>query len=170
MGWMSSFASNGTASNGGSSTALWAALCVGLGAILIYQLAGGVPIAPVVTAAPPSSRLDWSHEPTRFDPPRREVLDIIVAWPVFSPSRRPFVAAEDPPAAQETPETSALELIGVLLAIERRSALIRPLDGGRPRWVREGETMAGWTIATIAHRRVHLRAGDRLEVLELRAQ
>jgi hypothetical protein len=172
---MPSLVTKATASSwGGQSaaraTVLRALLCVGLTVIVLVELAGGLPIAPVVTAAPsPSTHLGGSYEPTRFDPPGREVLDIIVARPLFSPSRRPFVAAHAPQAAQETPETSALELIGVLWTVERRSALIRPLQGGRSRWVREGETMAGWTIATIAHRRVHLRAGDRLVVLELRA-
>jgi hypothetical protein len=172
---MPSLVSNGTAfSSGGQSaaraTALWAALCVGLGLVVVFELAGGLPVAPQVTAAPaPSAEFAWPHEPIVFEPPPREELDIIAARPLFSPSRRPVVAMQVAAAAPATRESlPPLELIGVLLTDEQRRALIRPLDGNGPSWVREGEVMAGWRIEAIERSRVHLRAGDRLEVLELR--
>ena len=168
-------AHNGTASSRGGrsaawATALWALLCVGLGLVVVLELAGGFPIAPQVNAAPPPSvGLDWSLEPTVFEPPPRETLDIITARPLFSPSRRPFVAAQAPEAAPPTRDAPPpLELIGVLLTDKQRNALIRPLDGNGPRWLREGEAMAGWRVEAVGRSRVHLRAGDRLEVLEIR--
>lgn len=153
------------------ATALLAPLCAGLGAVVVLELAGGLPIAPQVTAAlPPSAAIHWSHEPTVFEPPAREKLDIIAARPLFSPSRRPFVA---PQAGEVLPEAAAplppLELIGVLFTDTQQNALIRPLNGGDAAWVREQDAVAGWRIEKIERRRVHLRAGDRLEVVELRA-
>lgn len=153
------------------ATALLAPLCVGLGAAVVFELTGGLPLAPQVTAAPPlSPALDWSHEPTLFEPPAREDVDIIAARPLFSPSRRPFVAAQAEEVPQETPESlPPLELIGVLLTDQQRAALIRPLDGSAPAWVREDEAMAGWRVDRIERSRVHLSAGDRIESVELRA-
>jgi hypothetical protein len=135
---------------------------------VIFELAGGLPIAPQVTAALPASpAIDWSHEPTVFEPPAREELDIIAARPLFSPSRRPVAAqAAEPKAPAPLPP---LELIGVLLTDIQQAALIRPRDGGAAAWVRENEAVAGWRIEKIERNRVHLRAGDRLEVVELRA-
>lgn len=137
---------------------------------MVFELTGGLSIAPQVTAAPPlSPALDWAHEPTVFKPPARRELDIIAARPLFSPSRTRFVAAQVeeglPQAAAPLP---SLELIGVLLTDTQRTALIRPLDGGDAAWVRENAEVAGWRIERIERSRVHLRAGERLEVVELR--
>lgn len=152
------------------ATALLAPLCAGLGSVVIFELAGGLPIAPQVTAAlPPSPAIDWSHEPAVFEPPAREALDIIAARPLFSPSRRPFVAQGGEVLPEAPVPPSPLELIGVLLTDTQQAALIRPQDGGAAAWVRENEAVAGWRIEKIERNRVHLRAGDRLEVVELRA-
>ena len=153
------------------ATALLAPLCAGLGAVVVFELTGGLPIAPQVTAAPPlSPELDWSHEPTVFEPPAREEVDIIAARPLFSPSRRPFVATEADEAPPEAPESlPPLELIGVLLTDQQRAALIRPLDGSAASWVREEESVAGWRLDRIERSRVHLSADDRIETVELRA-
>jgi hypothetical protein len=105
-----------------------------------------------------------------FEPPGREQLDEIAARPLFSPTRRPFVAAEPELALTPAPASlPPLELIGVLLTEQRRAALLRSLDGGDPGWVREEDAMAGWRLQKIQRNRVHLAAGDRLEVVELRA-
>jgi hypothetical protein len=153
------------------ATALLMIANVGLGAAVVFELTGTLSIAPEVTAAPPlSSELDWAHEPTVFEPPGREQLDEIAARPLFSPARRPFAEAEPEDALAPAPASlPPLELIGVLLTEQRRAALLRPLDGGDPGWVREEDAMAGWRLEKIERSRVHLAAGDRLEVLELRA-
>lgn len=152
------------------TTALLAPLCAGLGSVVIFQLAGVLPIAPQVTAAlPPSSAIAWSHEPTLFEPPPREEVDIIAARPLFSSSRRPVVLQAEEVLPEASVSLPPLELIGVLLTDVQQAALIRPLDGSAAAWVRENDAVAGWRIERIERRRVHLRAGDRLEVVELRA-
>ena len=153
------------------TTAVLASLCATLGAIVFVEFTGRLSLAPQVTAAaPPSPEVDWTYQPTAFEPPARQELDIIAARPLFSPSRRPFVAdtAEEvvPAAAAPLPP---LELIGVLLTDRQQTALIRPLNGGEPAWVREDDAMAGWRIEKIERHRVHLRAGERVEVVDLRS-
>lgn len=151
------------------TTAVLATACAGLGAAVVFELTGGVPLAPEVTAAPPSTpQVDWSHEPVEFAPPSRDEIEEIAARPLFSPSRRPFVAPEEeeaPAPAQSLPE---VQLIGVLMTEQQRAALVQHADGGDPSWVREGTRVGGWRVERIDESRVHLRAGERLEVVELR--
>jgi Tfp pilus assembly protein PilP len=151
------------------TTAVLATACAGLGAAVVFELTGGVPLAPEVTAAPPSTpQVDWSHEPVEFTPPSRDEIEEIAARPLFSPSRRPFVAPEEeeaPAPAQSLPE---VQLIGVLMTEQQRAALVQDAEGGDPSWVREGTTVGGWRVERIDESRVHLRAGERLEVVELR--
>jgi Tfp pilus assembly protein PilP len=151
------------------TTAALAMACAGLGAAVVFELTGGVPLAPEVTAAPPSTpQVDWSYEPVEFTPPPRDAIEEIAARPLFSPSRRPFVAPEEeeaPAPAQSLPE---VQLIGVLMTEQQRAALVQDAEGGDPSWVREGTTVGGWRVERIDESRVHLRAGERLEVVELR--
>jgi hypothetical protein len=153
------------------STALLVLVNAGLGAVVVTELTGTLTIAPQVTAAPPLlPELDAAHEPALFEPPSRDQLDAIAARPLFSSSRRPFAAAAGTGTLPEALDgLPPLELIGVLLVDQRRAALIRRLDGSAPGWVREEEVVAGWRLEKVERSRVHLAAGDRLEVVELRA-
>jgi hypothetical protein len=75
---------------------------------------------------------------------------------------------------EEAPEPVAdlplppLQLIGVLLTEQQRTALVQEVGVGKPSWVREGADIQGWHVETIEQSRVHLSAGDRLETVELR--
>jgi hypothetical protein len=152
-----------------STTAVLAILCAGLGTVVAFELTGGLPLAPEVTAAPPTTpQLDWSRTPVEFEPPSRDELEAIAERPLFSPSRRPFVAAEAEPAAAPVRSLPPLQLIGVLLTEQQRTALIQAVGEGDPTWVREGHKLQGWQVEKIEQDRVHVRAGDRLEMVELR--
>jgi hypothetical protein len=59
-------------------------------------------------------------------------------------------------------------LIGVLLTEQQRTALLQAAGQGAPSWVREGNAIEGWQVERIEQSRVHLRAGDRVETVELR--
>jgi hypothetical protein len=151
------------------TTALLAVLCAGLSAAVVLELTGGLSVAPEVTAAPPKeTQLDWSHEPLEFEPPSRDALDEIEARPLFSASRRPFVAAEEEVTQTPVGPLPSLELIGVLLTERQRAALMQPA-GGKPSWVLEGSDLQGWYIEKIERSRVHLRSDDRLDTVELRS-
>jgi hypothetical protein len=151
------------------TTAALAVLCAGLGAAVAVELTGGLPLAPEVTAAPPTAPpLDWSREPVEFEPPSRDELEVIAERPLFSPSRRPFVAAAVEPAAAPVRSLPPLQLIGVLLTEQQRTALVQAVGEGDPTWVREGHKLQGWQVEKIEQDRVQVRAGDRLETVELR--
>jgi hypothetical protein len=151
------------------TTAALGMFCAGLGAIVVFELTGGLSLAPEVTAAPPPAPpVDWTREPIEFDPPSRHELEEIAARPLFSPSRRPFVAVEEeaPPAPVES--LPPVELIGVLMTEQQRGALMQAAGEGEASWVREGNKIQGWDVEKIEDSRVRLRAGHRLETVELR--
>ena len=150
------------------TTAALVMLCAGMGAIVAFELTGGLPLAPEVTAASPGAQLEWSREPVEFEPPPRDEVEAIAARPLFSPSRRPFVAAEEEAAPAPARSLPPVTLIGVLLTEQQRAALLQAVGEGAPSWVREGNRIQGWQIERIEQSRVHLRAGDRVETVELR--
>jgi hypothetical protein len=152
------------------TTALLAVLCAGLSAAVVLELTGGLAFAPEVTAAPPTEpQLDSSHEPLEFEPPSRDAVEEIEARPLFSSSRRPFVTAEGEVTQTQVGSLPPLELIGVLLTERQRAALMQPVGGGEPSWVREGGDVQGWYVEKIERSRVHLRSDDRLDTVELRS-
>jgi hypothetical protein len=151
------------------TTAALGMLCAGLGAIVVFELTGGLPLAPEVTAAPPPAPpVDWTREPIEFEPPSRDELDEIAARPLFSPSRRPFVVVEEEALPAPVESLPPVELIGVLMTEQQRGALMQAAGEGEARWVREGNKIQGWDVEKIEDSRVQLRAGDRLETVELR--
>jgi hypothetical protein len=51
---------------------------------------------------------------------------------------------------------------------QQRGALMQAAGEGGASWVREGNKIEGWEVEKIEDSRVQLRAGDRLETVELR--
>lgn len=153
------------------TTVALVALCGGLAVTVVLEMSGGLSLAPEVTAAAPvSSQLDWTPDAVDFEPPSPDSLDEITARPLFSPSRKPFVVAgDDEPAPVADLPLPAVQLIGVLLTEEHRAALMQAEGAVEPGWVREGAEIEGWRVETIEQNRVHLRADDRLETVELRS-
>jgi hypothetical protein len=151
------------------TTAALGMFCAGLGAIVVFELTGGLSLAPEVTAAPPpASPVDWTREPIEFEPPSRHELEEIAARPLFSPSRRPFVAVEEEAPLAPVESLPPVELIGVLVTEQQRGALMQAAGEGEASWVREGNKIQGWDVEKIEDSRVRLRAGHRLETVELR--
>ena len=144
----------------------------GLGTVVVYELTGGMALAPDVTAAAPASALPEAvPAPDEFRAPPQRQFNEISARPLFFPSRRPFAAPTDDAAAQAAAgaePAAALELIGVLLTDRERAALLQPTGEPAPQWAREQQTVAGWLVEEIAADRVRLRDGDRVELVELR--
>jgi hypothetical protein len=151
------------------TTAVLVMLCAGAGAVIVVALTRGLPLAPELIAAPaPARQPDWAREAIEFEPPARDVLDEITARPLFSPSRRPFVMVEEQGTTEQVRALPSWQLIGVLVTDERRAALMQLVGEGRPIWVREGTEVQGWRVEMIEPSRVQLRAGERLEIVELR--
>lgn len=147
------------------ATGIWLLLCMGLGGIVALELS--VPLAPQVTAALPGAPLpEFAPEPDPFDPPPTGAFAEIAARPLFSQSRRPFVAATEG-EEQLAVESIAIELVGTLLTEQGRAALLQP-QGQNARWLRAGERIAGWRIDAIERDQVRLRSDDEAKTLELR--
>jgi hypothetical protein len=142
-----------------------------LGAAVAAELAGGVAIAPEVTAAAPSAAAEAPAGPSKFKLPPARQFDEISDRPLFFPSRRPFVPPAAPEAqVQATNDPAAkIELIGVLQTDYERAALVQPEGQPAAHWVHEQQTVAGWLVEEIAAARVRLRDGDHVEVVKLRA-
>jgi hypothetical protein len=156
----------------GWATGLLLLTCAALGGVVAVELVEGLPLAPAVTAASPTR---GAHEPpgapAEFQPPPRRQFHVTADRPLFSKSRRPWMAPPPPkveqakgPIAVATP----VELVGVLLTDQGGSALL--LAGGETKasWVRQGEVFLGWQIESIERDWVELRQGDRTEIVELR--
>jgi hypothetical protein len=145
---------------------MWLVLCTALGGGVALEIL--LPLAPQVTAAIPAALLpEFAPEPAPFDPPPRHVFAEITARPLFSESRRPFATVGTPTGELLPAESIAIELIGTLLTDESRIALLQP-QGQDARWLRLGETIAGWQVRTIQRNQVSLRLDGEAKNLELR--
>jgi hypothetical protein len=145
-------------------------VCAGLAAVVAYQLSVSFPLAPMVTAAPPSApALELAERPPLPRAPDDEAVDTITARPLFSESRRPYVP---PPAVVEAgPEpvqpSSPLELAGTFLTGTDQAALLL-VSGETAEWLRKGQLIDGWRVEVIEQDQVRLRKGEREQVVQLR--
>lgn len=154
-----------------STGALLLACCV-LGGIVILELTEDLPLAPQVTAAAPDTSELPRQESIEYQPPPPDQFDVIAMRPLFSVSRRPFepeaeATLESEADPDEDPGLPEVELIGVLIADTRRSALLAPA-GGQAYWLNEGQLHEGWVIERIERNRATLRRDERVAILELR--
>jgi hypothetical protein len=147
-------------------TGIWFLLCTGLAGGVAFELL--LPLAPQVTAARPAAPLpEFAPEPAAFEPPPRHVFGEIVARPLFSASRRPFVESEG--AGEAAPgESGPIELVGTLLTEKGAAALLQP-QGQTARWLHAGDTIAGWQVETIQRDQVSLHSDGEAKTLQLRA-
>jgi hypothetical protein len=148
-------------------TGIWFLLCTGLAGGVALELL--MPLAPQVTAARPAAPLpEFAPEPKVFEPPPRHVFAEIVARPLFSASRRPFVGESETAKEQPAGESVAIELVGTLLSERGAAALLQP-KGQIARWFHAGDTVAGWEVKAIQREQVSLRLDGEDKTLTLRA-
>jgi general secretion pathway protein N len=76
------------------------------------------------------------------------------ARPLFSPTRRPPVPVEAAPAP--APKPVLLRLDGLIVARERKEAMITESGEGKRLRLREGDSVAGWTVRRIERDKVLL--------------
>jgi hypothetical protein len=147
-------------------TGIWFLLCTGLAGGVVLELL--LPLAPQVTAARPAAPLpEFAPEPGAFEPPPRHVFAEIVARPLFSASRRPFVETEGTGEAAPG-ESGPIELVGTLLTDKGAVALLQP-QGQDARWLHAGDTISGWQVETIERDQVSLHSDGEAKTLQLRA-
>jgi hypothetical protein len=147
--------------------------CAGLGAVVAFALAGELRLAPEVTAAAPAAPDLPQPEAIEYTPPSPDAFAEIARRPLFSETRRPYVApvAEVPELAPEPEpmvEPLSAELQGVLMTGRQQAALVR-INGTDPAvWLHVGQSIGGWVLEAVERQQATLRSGDRVEVLELR--
>jgi hypothetical protein len=79
----------------------------------------------------------------------------IVARPLFTATRRPYVPTEptparaEPAAAEPNRPPPNVRLIGVVIDAGKKRALLRTPEQPRGRWVEEGETIEGWQVRSV---------------------
>jgi general secretion pathway protein N len=76
------------------------------------------------------------------------------ARPLFSPTRRPPAAVEATPAP--APKPVSLRLDGLIVTRDRKEAMITESGEGKRLRLREGDTVAGWTVRRIERDKVLL--------------
>ena len=154
------------------STGVLALACLALGAVVALLWVEDVSLAPEVTAAAPSLPELPEREPVAFEAPAPDAFAVIGERPLFSPSRRPFVApaaVEAPTAPVEAPSEPLLaELVGVVLTTKQRAAMVQEEGASAPRRVAVGQSVAGWRVVEVERSRAVFQRGDETQVLELR--
>jgi hypothetical protein len=154
----------------GWTAGAWLTICAALAAVVAYQLVNSFPLAPTVTAAPPSAPLvELAERPAPPRSPGDDAVEAIAARPLFSADRRPYVPPPTPvePTVVEVEKSLPLELAGTFLTATDQAALI--LVAGKPsEWLRSGQSIEGWKIGTIEEDRVQLLKGEQERELRLR--
>jgi hypothetical protein len=136
-------------------------LCAGLSAVLYLELQDSTKLSPAAHATPQpqgTSDLPRLEEPEPVLPPLATYA-AVVERPLFSPSRRAPQLPEPVKRARRAPPLKAT-LKGVVLAPQRRTALIEIEGANEPRWVAEGQQIEGWTLEAVLAGQIVLRHGD----------
>ena len=96
-----------------------------------------------------------AHAQTNYAPPSIDAYSEVVARPLFTPSRRPpaHVVAASGPAAP-------VSLVGIVIAPDRKLAMIKETPSAPVRYVPEGARLAAGTVTMIAADQIALRAAD----------
>lgn len=163
---------------GNRLTVLLLVLVLGLCAVVAAQLHYlARPAAPIAARAAATPAMITSPAPAAVSMPPLAALTQTVERPVFSPTRRPEVAAqveveEAPspasPAAQPPP---ALQLSAVVIEAGRQLALFRHASGASGAATLRattGESVAGWTLVEVRSDGVTLERGGQQHEIPLR--
>lgn len=141
------------------------ALCLGLAGVIYAQVTGELRLGPATPAVAEPSAADTAmpvpaRPETAFVPPPIHVFSAIVERPLFSPTRRPPAAPALATQPAVRPRLDHLALIGVLISADGRVALLEQPRSPSILEAREGETVEGWTVESIAADSVMLRWQD----------
>lgn len=131
--------------------------CVALASVLGLQLAKDKPsLESTPLVAPKAVPGEAVSAPVRFSMPPLSTFGEIGERPLFSRSRRPAAPDESlGPAAQRA---GALVLNGVILTGRDRIALLAAPESDRMTPLREGDTLAGWTLVSVYPDKVVIRS------------
>jgi hypothetical protein len=125
---------------------------------------------PFVAAPPPTTILTPPPISVVEDPPKN--VQVIPAKPVVSPPPASSAQARDIAVQTPTPvplriEDAGLQVRGIMINSNERRALINSTQEPTGRWLRAGESLAGWEVIGIEKSHVVLRSGAILATLQL---
>jgi len=153
------------------SIAMAAALAA-MGWLNLYWVRTPLDLSPVGSEKA-TGQAEWNDaKPAAPPEPAQELSGQVseaLLRPLFHASRRPFeMAAPEPVNPEPVPEAIAMQpeptaaappelrLAGVSLSGSRKQALIVAVQTSEARWYSAGETVEGWTIASVTSAEVTL--------------
>lgn len=125
-------------------------------ALLLFTLLRP-PAETTIVRDPATSPPDLRVRPVDTEPSTAD-LPRIVQRPLFEPQRRPV---RTPPREEPAPEPPRVRLSAVTVSSDLRVAVIRDLDSGNTRRVREGEKLNDWTIKRVHSDQIVLQWRDK---------
>lgn len=122
-----------------------------------------LPARPPADPTPEASSTDPWEPPVIEEPDSGDLL-LITGRPLFQPKRRP-PAPE--PAEDPTPDPPRVRLSAVTVSSNVRVAVIKQLDTGDTRRVREGEKLNQWTVKRVLRNQIVLQWKERETTIPL---
>ena len=141
---------------------------LGLGILLIGTIALELPgivadesVMISSTPRPPPARPSPAAAAPITRDGRQEMVDGIVARPLFAATRRPAAVLAGPAAAP----ANLPRLAGIMVNGDIRSVIFAALDGGRPKVAQEGTQVGAYTVQSIEAGQVTLSGPGGVQVL-----
>ena len=143
-------------------------LAVALAVLLAFEVAGTsrsrIPAGTVRPVTPAPAKLLPPVTPT----PAEQAYPEVVARPLFTPTRRPAPAQQV--AAAPTFNRGQFQLLGVIIAGNSKTAMLREKASGKIHRVDLGREVNGIKVASIERDAVTLAQGGETEVVPLQVQ
>lgn len=143
-------------------------LAVALAVLLAFEIAGTsrarIPAAASRPAAPAQAKLLPAITPV----PAEQAYPETVARPLFTPTRRP--APTQAAAAAPTFNRGQFQLLGVIIAGNAKTAMLREKANGKVHRLELGREVNGIRVASIERDTVTLAQGGETEVVSLQVQ
>lgn len=143
---------------------LGTALAVLLAFEIVDESHSTIPAGPVKPAAPASAKL----LPATVAVAPEQAYPEVVARPLFTPTRRP--APPQAVAAASAFNRGQFQLLGVIMAGNSKTAMLREKSNGKIHRVEQGREVNGIKVASIDREAVTLAQGGETEVVPLQVQ
>ncbi|MGE5097629.1 MAG: hypothetical protein ACM3SO_21005, partial [Betaproteobacteria bacterium] len=145
-----------------------AVLGTALAVLLAFEIVDAsrstIPAGPVKPAMPASAKL----LPATVAVAPEQAYPEVVARPLFTPTRRP--APPQAVAAAQAFNRGQFQLLGVIMAGNSKTAMLREKSNGKIHRVEQGREVNGIKVASIDREAVTLAQGGETEVVPLQVQ
>jgi len=144
-------------------------LCAGVVALgflnwRIMELEPAPPLTVASTADTPGAPA-FGQRP--IDPLPLSDFEEIVRRPVFTATRKPFVAPAEKAQTVAGPGSPDIRLAGIAIDTNAKRALLRTAQQPQARWVEQGESIDGWLLQVVREDAVIIASGQQAHELRL---